>query len=490
MFTRSHLANNAEILVSDHLDSTLNHTFTSRKLSMDYVTVDGVILRTGYSNKRDWYLVCIRELLDNAADFLWEFYKGSSNAAIIVEIFKDDTLFRLKVRNSNDDDIPIFSDSNIATIFDYEGRYGSKQDVHVISLGMLGDALKQILAFGYVLLHANDNGTEFIDKQWEQPLILRHNKIEHKYILEIDKANQNIRAKQIEKREFADIGTDTEIELVLPVIDDEVRDSLDRACLEEYCRKYPIFTTDISFIFNIIADSSNTSNVIVHQQKRINEQKTISKELLTAPSNRVTINLPALHPISTDKWNKTDSIHSYKSEEFIRRILNVHDKKVAVYDLLRIFREGTNIKRTEDNEIYVEKLVSLPKDDLAKKMRLYYDQLKSALHPPAQLSLPYNTKNKKQRMNVLKARVASIYDIDSNKEPIYKSLHGYYNDRIIQYPFLLKYLRFHLNIQIGQRLYFLVLSTILFPQKRTVMCLKGNIHGMTKEVDIMRPKKS
>lgn len=320
-FTRSHLANNGEILLSDHSDSILHDTFTSRKHSMDYVTVDGVILRTGYSNKLEWYLVCIRELLDNAADFLWEFYKGSSNAGIKVEISKDDKLFRLKVRNSNDNDIPIFSDSNIAAIFDYEGRYGSKQDVHVISRGMLGDALKQILAFGYVLLHTNDDGTEFIDKQWKQPLILRHNKIEHKYILEVDKANQNISAKQIEKREFTDIGTDTEIELVLPVIDDEVRDSLDRLCLEEYCRKYPIFTTDISFAFNIIADIYNTSTAIVRQQKRSNEQKTIAKELLTAPVNRVTINLPALHPISTDKWNKTDSIHSYKSEEFIRRIL-------------------------------------------------------------------------------------------------------------------------------------------------------------------------
>ena len=194
---------------------------TSRKHSMDYVTVDGVILRTGYSNKRDWYLVCIRELLDNAADFLWEFCKGSNNAAIIAEIFKDDKLFRLKVRNSNDNDIPVFSDSNIAAIFDYEGRYGSKQDVHVISRGMLGDALKQVLPFGYVLLHANDDGTEFIDKQWDQPLIIRHNKIEYGYVLEVDKANQRIEAKQIEEREFTDIGTDTEVELVLPIIDED-----------------------------------------------------------------------------------------------------------------------------------------------------------------------------------------------------------------------------------------------------------------------------
>jgi hypothetical protein len=44
--------------------------FSSRKHSMDYVTVNGVVLRTGYSNKSDWYLLLIKELLDNAIDFL------------------------------------------------------------------------------------------------------------------------------------------------------------------------------------------------------------------------------------------------------------------------------------------------------------------------------------------------------------------------------------------------------------------------------------
>jgi hypothetical protein len=422
---------------------------------MDYVTVDGVILRTGYSNKRDWYLVCIRELLDNAADFLWEFYKGSKNAAIIVEIFKDDKLFRLKVRNSNDNDIPVFSDSNIAAIFDYEGRYGSKQDVHVISRGMLGDALKQVLAFGYVLLHANDDGTEFIDEQWEQPLIIRHNKIEHRYVLEVDKANQRIEAKKIEQREFTDIGTDTEVELVLPIID-EVRCSLDRLCIEEFCRKYTIFTADILFkisitdnsnstplpraVKEIVYDMGITNNSNHNNNKKSDNGIMISKGLLeTITTNsptkaRIRIDFPALHPISTDQWNKTDSIHSYKAEEFARRLLNVHEKEKTVYDVLRRYREATNIKRTKDNEISIEKLISLPKDELGKKMEKYYDQLKSALPPPIKISLPH-TVNRKQRMNILKARVASLYDVDHDKEAVYKPVYGHYNDGIIQYPF-------------------------------------------------------
>ena len=233
---------------------------TSRKHSMDYVTADGITLRTGYSNKLLWYLV--RELLDNAPDFLWKYYGGFSNTAITVDIYKNDKIFRLKVRNSNDNDIQVFSESETLAIFDFEGRYGSKQDVHVLFRGMLGDALKQILAFGYALLHVDDDGTAFIDKQWDQPLIIRHNKIECKYLLEVDTANQHIEAKPVGKREFTVIGTDTEIELTLPVIH-EVNGLLTRSYIEQFCRKYPIFTSDISFKFSII-NESNVSNTITN----------------------------------------------------------------------------------------------------------------------------------------------------------------------------------------------------------------------------------
>jgi len=56
-----------------------------------------------------------------------------------------------------------------------------KQNDFVISRGMLGDAMKQILALGYVLIHLDDDRNEFTDRQWEHPLIIRHNKKEGKY---------------------------------------------------------------------------------------------------------------------------------------------------------------------------------------------------------------------------------------------------------------------------------------------------------------------
>ena len=115
-------------------------------------------------------------MLDNDTDYLWKHYKGANNASISVNVTMDDELFRVTVRNSNDKNIPVFPD--LTSIFDYDMRYGSKQDVHIISRGMLGDAMKQILSLGYVLLHSSDDGTSFTDKQWEHPLIIRHNKKE------------------------------------------------------------------------------------------------------------------------------------------------------------------------------------------------------------------------------------------------------------------------------------------------------------------------
>lgn len=419
---------------------------TSRKHSMDYVTADGITLRTGYSDKPLWYLVAIRELLDNAADFLWKYYLGSSNAAITVDIYKSDQVFRLKVRNSNDNDIHVFSDAEISAIFDFEGRYGSKQDVHIIFRGMLGDALKQILAFGYALLHVNEDGSTFIDKQWDQPLIIRHNKSECKYILEVDTANQRIETKPVGKREFTEIGTDTEIELTLPVID-EVNGLLTRSYIEQFCRKYPTFTSDISFKFSIIDDSSvNVSNVIIGSSTASKAANTtavgmdgIAQGFITSltegpPRAKKIIEFPALHPISRENWNKTDSRYSYKPEEFSRRLLNIGDESVIAYDVLRKWREGSNLAKNKDNDISIGQLRSMSSKDRGNRVRQYYNDLKSKLPPPDKISLPHE-RNKCERIRALMARVAGLYEIDKSKSPAYKAIDGYYKDSVIEFPF-------------------------------------------------------
>jgi hypothetical protein len=142
---------------SKNIPIPLSEISTSRKHSVDYFTKDGVILRTGYSDPRDWYLLSIKEGMDNGIDFGWKSCRGE-NISFDVEIYKNDQIFRLKIRNPNPNEIPVFED--LDAIFDYEMRYGSKQDVHMITRGMLGDALKQILSLGYILIHVNDDGSE------------------------------------------------------------------------------------------------------------------------------------------------------------------------------------------------------------------------------------------------------------------------------------------------------------------------------------------
>jgi hypothetical protein len=409
---------------------------TSRKHSVDYFTKDGLILRTGYSNIQDWYLLPIKEGLDNGIDFGWKSCRGE-NISIDVEIYKNDQIFRLKIRNPNPNDIPVFED--LDAIFDYEMRYGSKQDVHTISRGMLGDAMKQILSLGYILIHFNDDGTEFADKQWDYPLIIRHNRVESRIFLHYDKAKQEPGLRFEIGSEFGNVSTDTEIEVVLPVID-QVRSTLNRSYIERFCREYSILTTDISFNLRILDESTYAAQEDHSNANPADIRAELKKTLSTAPPKGiVNIEIPALSPIAYSKeWSNADSIHSYSPTEFTSRITNVHQKqKTSVYEVLQNFREGTNLKKSNNTERLVADLISDP--NMYCEIEQLYKELKSVLPPSRKISLPYTT-NRKERMNTLVPRIAEIYNIDKAKQPSYRIEYGYFDDGVVQYPFAVEIL--------------------------------------------------
>ena len=402
-----------------------------RKHSMDYFTRDGVILRTGFSIITHWVLLCIRELLDNAVDFLVRYYQGADNCVITVNVFKDDNIFRLKVKNSNYNNYEIFS--NKKGIFNFEGRYGSKQDLHIISRGMLGDAQKQILAFGYILIHLHDDGSEFEEKQWQEPLIIRHNGNEYKIFLKVDKARQIEIVSGLDEATGKVPHSDTEIELTLP-IPDEVQKDLTRDCIETFCKKYPLLTTDINFEFQI-TDNSSYRSVEEPAQNSVSEIPKTILSAITVESPKATLNIEynALHPISREPWYKQNTVHSYTAEEFKRRIVNMDSKQageICVYDFLNTYREGSNIKKTSENEISIAELVLLPDRERDKRIKLLYNQLKTALSPLEKLALPYTT-NKVERKNVLIERCSRLYkNLDKDKsKAAYKAIYGKYEDK-------------------------------------------------------------
>lgn len=428
-------------MTSKEFDGELTDISTYRKHSMDYFTRDGVILRTGFSNLIDWFLLCIRELLDNAIDFLTKNYQGADNTIITVEIIKDDNFFHIKVRNSNDNNFKVFG--NKAATFNYDGRYGSKQDLHIISRGMLGDAQKQILAFGYILIHLHDDGSEFEEKQWEEPLIIRHNGKEYKIYLKIDKARQIEIVNGLNKPTGKVPHTGTEIELTLP-IPDEVRTDLNRVCIENFCKKYPLFTTDITFRFRI---TDNSSYEFVKAKPAQNSDSEIPITMASnSPRAAINIEYNALHPISKEPWYKQNTIHSYTAEEFKGRIANMDSKQaggIRVYEFLTTYREGSNIRKTSENDISVAELLLLPDNTRDKKIELFYNQLKAALPPLEKITLPYST-NKEERKKVLIERCNRLYsnlDKDRSKAS-YRTIHGKYEDKKkkISYPYFFEIL--------------------------------------------------
>lgn len=404
--------------------------FTSRRHSMDYFTVDGVKLRTGYQHEREWTFLPIRELVDNAADFLTKNYRGASDTYIKTWITKNDELLRIKVRNSNYNDIRVLQDSRF--VFDYDMRYGSKQNVYVISRGMLGDALKQILSLGYVLKHLHEDGNSFVDEQWDRPLIIRHNRQEQKVYLQVDKANQ-IGNVTIENSSQELEYTDTEIEVTLP----NVGLFVPKSDIVKFCKKYPIFTTDISFEFRIVDDSIEPQEYESESSGYVDtKEATIVKALSRDPPKAITrMDFPAIHPISKERWTNSNCVCAYRPEEFKNRIINVHNKSaVKPYDVLRTYREGSNIRKTSESSVSIAELLLDPEKD--KKIEKWYKQLKKALPPSEELSLPYTTTNQ-DRKHALVSRIGQIYDIDianDNKkiQPIYKAIRGLYRDDILR----------------------------------------------------------
>ena len=397
--------------------------FSFKKHSMDYFTIIGVILRTGYADKKYWYTLCIKELLDNAIDFLWKYYRGYNDASVTVCVTMNDSLLHIKIRNSSSQDIPVFQ--NLDLIFDPDMRYGSKQNEKVISRGMLGDAMKQILALAYVLIHSSDDGTTFTNEQWNKPLIIRCNGKETHVRIIVDKSKQR---HLLDIKEIKLVGNaDTEIEVFLPLIAD-----LDIHDIETFCKIYPLLTTDISFKFRLVDNSSDKpSDVQVEYVPSTRFENALEEKVvqtLSTPARKAAINMeyPALHPIST-KWNNICSIHSLMPEEFITMITSVYDQEsITLYDVLQRLREGNNMKKTDENQMSIAEFLSNP--NYPKKLEQLFWNLKRVLrgHASKELSLPYS--DNKQRKQALVSRVCNLYPLLDADKAVYKIIRGFCNN--------------------------------------------------------------
>ena len=238
--------------------------FSSQTTRMDYVTLEGIENRTGIE-KENAYAFVIKELLDNAVDFLETEHIGISQkkdqkametiAAAEVQVYvsreEDNKFLQITVVNSNQYGKAVFSKDMLQSIFNFETFYSSKRNQYKITRGALGDAFKEILCIPYALAREQRQGQQS-SMEWNEPLIIttRVNRIQQTFLvyLVIDRINQTISSKievvaesKSEKQEESNF---TRIEIRLPLI----QHLLDLDKLKKFLTGYVTFNT---YLFHI-----------------------------------------------------------------------------------------------------------------------------------------------------------------------------------------------------------------------------------------------
>jgi hypothetical protein len=231
---------------------------TSTVKLMSYITVKAIESETSYPLFL-WPIFALKELMDNAWDFLNDYYpnnpKGDRKIAVTIKVdLKPDggkNILRIKVRNSNVDNISVFDD--LDSVFDYDRWYSTKRYQHRETCGSLGDFLKRGLGMGYASWTegVNDDNS-FTDKQWEEPLIVIHNGQENRVYITVNKGSNEPIKVEFEGGS-SHSTTYTEVDVALPIdrfIEARVRE------LEQYYKIYKIGKSRTDFSFNLIMPSS------------------------------------------------------------------------------------------------------------------------------------------------------------------------------------------------------------------------------------------
>ncbi len=252
---------------------------TSTKQMAGYFTVSGIENELSIP-EYEWPCFALKELSDNACDWLNDYYpnsnRRSSNSSItktryiairiqIDKIANDVDLtrvFRIVVRNSNVDKIEVFGGGRegLEQIFDYAQWLSTKRHQHRMTAGSLGDYLKRHGGMGYASWNNIVRGSKvsYDDNiQWEEPIVFRFNGSEFKVLVYYDRY-RGLPESVIRYAGKSDAIVYTEVECALPVSlsncngSDSSPSLLDR--LRQYYNLYKIPKSDIKFSLDMRYD--------------------------------------------------------------------------------------------------------------------------------------------------------------------------------------------------------------------------------------------
>ena len=402
--------------------SNNNEIYSTVPQIYDYLSIQGINTKFGL-NSTDFDIFIIKELMDNALDFIEQNAKEFVNEKypfVDVNITQEENgeVTKIRVRNSNAGIKNIFTEERINKIFTLQKYHSSKRYRHKINRGELGDAFKAILCIPYAIAVNNYTKSD-IYQNWNYPLEINVSndnqsikvridnieKIRRKEELYIDKKYDDDQFQKHEANED-EIKDVTEIVVYLPKIAVDYRE------IDDLLEKYAVLNTHIDFKFKLPVRKS------------------------------LPYSYPTTQRIKND-WRNKESIYSYtlsENKEYFHGVDKSQDN-LNVYDNLIYtnFREGTNISK-KDDEI-LEKLTfgDLRYDD--KKIEYIVQKMKDAMKPIKNLSsskikldLPFDIKMREQ---ALKERLRKVYNIE---DFIYKRFYKYYEnpDTGVQFPYKLE----------------------------------------------------
>lgn len=235
---------------------------TTDKQSMAYVTIGNIETETSYLEE-DWSLFVLKEFLDNAFDWLNDYYPAAKSLedkdfrriGVQIWITQDcnDRFIHISIRNSNPKNFPAFE--NLSNMFDFYSWHSTKRNQHRMTTGSLGDALKRCLGMGYATWTSDYNPDESLEeKQWNQPAIIRCNGKESKVFIKVDNSSQRIWAEieqEIKPSTPMDLGNDTEVEITLPLPRSENDNDYWVNRLKDYFKMYKIGKSSIIFTLEV-----------------------------------------------------------------------------------------------------------------------------------------------------------------------------------------------------------------------------------------------
>ena len=303
-----------------------NNDFSNENQTTDYTSLEGLRTRLGIDNDRLFGNFIVKELIDNALDFIEKNAKKFQelkqnkdknpyvNVTITEEEIENKKVNKIIVRNSIIDN-DIFPKNVIKSIFNLEKYYSSKRHQHIIKRGALGDGLKEMLCIPYAFaIETND------DYSWNYPLIFN---ISNKRLIEVRIVNLSqvrknlespsitIMPKELSIEEDQTNNKFTEIVVYLPNV------AVDYDKIKSLLYRYIILNTHIDFHFELPNNS------------------------YYKPTYKATQNIT--------EWSNYQSIYHYSLQDFERLIYSLQDRSnsnIANY-VQKYFREGTNIKKDE-----------------------------------------------------------------------------------------------------------------------------------------------